>query len=87
MDNLYILLGWIAGIVLIIAFGKALRVPVRIALKLLVNGLIGGIIIVIINFLGHYINFNIPLNIFSALIAGTLGLPGFILLIILRHLL
>ncbi len=87
MDNIYILLAWFAGIILIFVFGKALKVPLKIAIKLLVNGLLGGLIIVILNFIGQYIGFGVSLNILSALIVGTLGLPGVILLIILKYLL
>lgn len=87
MDKLYILLAWLAGIILVLAFGKALKVPLKYAVKLLINGLLGGIVIIVINYFGQYINFSISLNIFSALIVGTLGLPGVILLIILKYLL
>jgi len=87
MDNIYILLAWVAGIIIVFALGKAIKVPLKIAIKLLVNGLLGGFIIVALNYLGQFVNFNISLNIYSALIAGTLGLPGVILLIILKYLL
>ncbi len=87
MDKLLILLAWVAGILLIMAFGKALKVPVKIAVKLLINGLLGGAVILLINLLGQYLNFQISLNVLSALIVGTLGLPGIILLIVLKYLL
>lgn len=87
MDKLYILLAWVAGILLVLVLGKKLRIPLKLALKLLLNGLLGGVAILLINLLGQSINLHIPLNIFSALIAGILGLPGVILLIILKYLL
>ena len=87
MDKLLILLAWVAGILLILAFGKALKVPVKIAVKLMINGLLGGAVILLINLLGQYLNFQISLNVLSALIVGTLGLPGIILLIVLKYLL
>lgn len=87
MDNLYILLAWVAGIILVMFFGKALKVPIKIALRLLFNSILGGMVIIIINYIGQIIDFQISLNIFSALIVGTLGLPGVILLIILKYLL
>ena len=87
MDKLLILLAWVAGILLIMAFGKALKVPVKLAVKLLINGLLGGAVILLINLLGQYLNFQISLNVLSALIVGTLGLPGIILLIVLKYLL
>ena len=87
MDNLYILLAWVAGIAIVLFFVKALKVPLKIALKLLFNSLLGGMAIIVINYLGNFVDFYIPLNFFSALIVGTLGLPGVILLIILKYLL
>ncbi|NLG89660.1 MAG: pro-sigmaK processing inhibitor BofA [Clostridiaceae bacterium] len=86
-SELLILLAWIAGIIIVFAFGKALKVPLKFAVKLMINGIIGGIVILLINLIGQYFDFHISLNIFSALIAGTLGLPGVILLIILKYLL
>lgn len=87
MDNMYILLAWLAGIIIVLIFGKSLKVPLKILLRLLLNSLIGAIVIIILNSLGHYIDFQISMNFFSALIVGTLGLPGVFLLIILKYLL
>jgi inhibitor of the pro-sigma K processing machinery len=87
MEKMLILLAWVAGILLVLAFGRKMKVPLRIALKLIVNGLLGGASILLINLLGQAIHFHISLNAFSALIAGMLGLPGVILLIILKYLL
>ena len=87
MDKLLILLAWVTGILVVMALGKKLKIPVQFALELLVNALLGGAVILLINLLGQYINFHISLNVFSALIAGILGLPGVIVLIILKYLL
>lgn len=87
MENIYIVMAWVAGIIIVFAFSKALKVPIKIGIKLFINGLLGGFIIVVLNLVGQYFNFTISLNIFSALIVGTLGLPGVILVIILRYLL
>ncbi|HZK26994.1 MAG TPA: pro-sigmaK processing inhibitor BofA family protein [Thermoclostridium sp.] len=87
MDKIYILLAWLAGILIVLIFGKSLKVPLKILLRLLLNSLIGGIVIIIINLLGQYIDFQISMNIFSSLIVGTLGVPGVILLVILKYLL
>ncbi len=87
MDKLFILLAWVAGILLVLTFGKTLKVPLRLVLKLIINSLLGGAVILLINLAGQYIDFYISLNIFSAMIVGILGLPGVILLIILKYLL
>jgi inhibitor of the pro-sigma K processing machinery len=87
MNNWLVVLAWIAGILIVLVFGKALALPMKIILRLIINGILGGIAILIINFIGSYFGFNISLNVVSALIAGVLGLPGMILLIILKFLL
>lgn len=44
--------------------------------------IIGVVSIYILNVLGQFINFNIPINIFSILLIGFLRLPGLIILLI-----
>lgn len=87
MDRVLIIGAWILGILIVLALGKAFVVPMKLLLKLLLNGLIGGIAILVINLIGGLVGFTIPLNIVSAFIAGILGLPGIILLVILKFLL
>jgi inhibitor of the pro-sigma K processing machinery len=82
-----IVLAWVAGILIVLALGKVLLLPMKVILRLIINGLLGGLAIFLINLLGQPIGFFIPLNIVSALVAGILGLPGIILLVILKFLL
>jgi len=56
----------------------------KILKKLLVNTILGAVLLAVINFIGIYFNFNIALNIYSALIIGILGVPGLVLLIFLK---
>ncbi len=53
-------------------------------LKVVINSVLGGFLIFIINIVGNNFNFHIGLNIFTAIFVGILGLPGAILLIILK---
>jgi len=87
VDRGLIVLAWIAGILIVLALGKVLLLPMKVILRLIINGLLGGLAIFLINLLGQPIGFFIPLNIVSALVAGILGLPGIILLVILKFLL
>jgi inhibitor of the pro-sigma K processing machinery len=57
---------------------------VKIIKKLLVNTILGAVLLAVINFIGIYFNFNIALNIYSALIIGILGVPGLVLLIFIK---
>ncbi len=87
MDRGLIILAWIIGVLIVFAFGKAMLLPLKIILRLVINGILGGIAIIIINLIGAPLGFTISLNVFSALVAGILGLPGIILLVILKFLL
>lgn len=87
MERGLVVLAWVAGVLIVLALGKALILPMKVVLKLIVNGVLGGFVILLINLLGAPFNFFIPLNIVSAMVAGVLGLPGIILLVILKFLL
>jgi inhibitor of the pro-sigma K processing machinery len=60
----------------ILLLGKLVSKPGRLIKKLLFNSVIGIAIIWIINSLGSFVAFTIPLNFFTVLVTGILGLPG-----------
>lgn len=74
----------IAALFLLIVFYIIAQVavkPIRLLWKLLINSAIGLVILLLTNYLGAYLDFNIPINILTVLIAGFLGIPGVLLLI------
>lgn len=74
------------GLLLLYSLARLLLVPLRLVIKLLYNGILGGLMIGLVNLIGVYFNFYLALNPLNALIAGFLGIPGVILLIILQFL-
>ena len=66
------------GLALLFLVIKLLKWPV----KILVNGIIGIILLYVANYIGEYLNFYITINPITALIAGFLGIPGVIFLVI-----
>ena len=78
-----IVLGLIAILFLYVVL-KILRVSMSVIIKLLWNGVIGLVLLVIFNALGSLFNLNIEVNALNAIIAGLLGVPGIILLLILN---
>lgn len=73
------------GIFLLLAlFLTLLAKPIKWALKLLLNALFGFIILFVVNFFGGFIGINITVGWISALVAGILGIPGVILLILIE---
>ena len=74
------------GLLLLYSLARLLLVPLKLVIKLLYNGILGGLMIGVVNLIGVYFNFYISLNPLNALIAGFLGIPGVILLIVLQFL-
>ncbi|MGI6668222.1 MAG: pro-sigmaK processing inhibitor BofA family protein [Acetivibrionales bacterium] len=78
-----VILAYIIGIILLLVLGRLLFVPLKVVMKLVCNALIGAVVIFLVNLAGGLFGFRIAFNIYTAFIAGTLGVPGVILLVIL----
>ena len=68
----------LVGLALLFLIIKLLKWP----LKILINGILGIILLYIANIVGSYIGFVLPVNAISALIAGFLGIPRIIFLVL-----
>lgn len=79
-----VILSFIACILIILVFGKNFYLPIKRVVKLIANSVLGTLIIFVINLVGTSFDFHIGLNIFNAVVVGILGIPGAILLIILK---
>lgn len=79
-----IALAFIACIAILFIFGKSFAWPIKMIIKLILNSILGAILIFIINLVGISFNFHIGLNIANSIIVGILGIPGAILLILLK---
>lgn len=79
-----VLIAYGFGIILIYLVGRMLTMPIRLVFKLIYNGIVGGIMLWAVNFVGAYFGFTIGINPITALIAGFLGIPGVILLILFK---
>ena len=80
-SNALVILGCIAVLWII---GKIFSVPLKALFKLIVNSVLGGLLIFIINLIGSAWEFHIGLNVVTTVLVGLLGIPGAILLIILK---
>ncbi len=86
-DLLFSLL-FLAFLLILFWAGKVLLKPIKLALKIVFNSAIGIILLWVLNFLGAKV-LGVPqmlqLNLFTVLTAGFLGIPGVIILIILKY--
>ncbi len=58
--------------------------PLRLALKVLLNTLLGFAALFLLNLASGFTGFTLGLNLFNALVIGVLGVPGLVLLVLLR---
>lgn len=72
------------GLVLLFVFIKIFYVPLKAAVKLALSAVGGGVILYVFNLAGSLVGMQIGLNLFTALVAGLLGIPGMSLLLILQ---
>ena len=69
----------IVGMVILV---KVFSWPLKVLGKLILNGGLGVLLLLLVNFAGQYVGVSIGINAITALIAGFLGVPGVIFLII-----
>ncbi|MCF6462372.1 pro-sigmaK processing inhibitor BofA family protein [Clostridium sp. Cult1] len=81
------ILAFVFGLFLLYIIGILLVIPIKMIIKLIVNGVLGGILLLIVNLIGGFIGISIAINPLTAIIAGILGIPGIILLLIIQNIL
>ena len=82
--ELNVIIAYVFGIILIYVVGRIFLMPIRLVFRLIYNALIGGAMLWVLNFIGGHFGFTIAINPITALVAGFLGLPGVILLILFK---
>lgn len=78
-----IALGMLCAFVLL-GVVRLFAAPLKTALKLLLNTLLGFAALLLVNLTSALTGFALGVNLFNALVIGILGLPGLILLVLLK---
>ena len=74
----------VACICFLFLIGRIFILPIKKILKLVFNSILGGVLIYIINLVGANFGFHIGLNIFTSMVVGILGIPGAVILIVIK---
>ena len=74
----------IASIICIIIITKILKVSLKKIIKLVINSILGGALIFTINQMHSILGIHIGLNAITSVFVGLFGIPGVILLILLK---
>ena len=81
--NQKILVG-ILAVFFLIALIRVFQAPLRLALKLLANTALGFLALWVVNLTAGVTGITLGLNLWNALVIGVLGLPGFVLLLLIQ---
>lgn len=79
-----VIITFIVCILFLLILGKIFVLPFKSIMRLIGNSIMGGLIIYIINLIGGLWGFHIGLNLITSIFVGILGIPGAILLIMLK---
>ena len=79
-----ILIAYLIGILFIFFIGKIFIIPLKHIFKLILNSIVGGVLILLINLIGENFGFHIGLNLITAIFVGLLGIPGSVLLVLIK---
>ncbi|MCL7749887.1 pro-sigmaK processing inhibitor BofA family protein [Halalkalibacter alkaliphilus] len=80
-----ILIALLAGLVVILLVVGAPMKPVRFLGNIAVKVVIGALMLFFVNTFGSFIDFYIPINGVTAAVSGLLGVPGVVLLIVIKQ--
>ena len=83
LSGILLIAALVVGAVLIL---KILTKPIRLIVKLLINAAFGFVLLFLVSFFGGPVGIYIGVNFINALVAGFLGVPGVILLVLLHFL-
>lgn len=75
---------YLACLIVLFIIGKFFYMPLKHIFKLLLNSVLGGVLIYIVNFFGASFGFHIGLNVGTAIFAGVLGVPGVVVLVLVK---
>ena len=80
-----VLLGIAGGLISLLL--KLLRKPIKWAFKLLLHALFGFIFLFLFNFFGAWVDLSLELNWVNAAVTGVLGVPGVVILLLVKYIL
>ena len=87
MDLVTMLLMVIAAVMLMSLFFRIIRLPLKWIAKAALHAAVGFVALFILNFIGSWIGVELELNVFNALITGLFGVPGVLILLIIKYIL
>lgn len=77
-----LILGFAVGLAILYALGNLLLAPKKLLWRLTTSAVLGALALAVLNFIGPLLGIRVAINPVTALVAGSLGLPGVILVVL-----
>ena len=87
METLNTILLLALAVIVVIVVVRVISAPIRLIFKLLINTVIGFAILFLVNLVGQNFGITLEMNVLHAVIVGIFGVPGVVVLILLKFLL
>lgn len=75
------------ALIILFIFFKIIGSSMKWIVKLLIHAVAGLIVLFVVNIFGGIIGITLDLNLINAIVTGILGMPGVILLLVIKYLL
>lgn len=85
MENITSFILVLAAAFMLFILFKILKKPVKLIFRLLLNTVAGFISLFAINYFGSFLGISLGVNWLNAIVIGVLGLPGVVLLLLLKY--
>ncbi|MDI6605265.1 MAG: pro-sigmaK processing inhibitor BofA family protein [Thermoanaerobacteraceae bacterium] len=79
------ILSFIMGIIVLAFLVWLFGISLKILFRFIINSIIGFAFLLIFNFFGAIIGIHLPITILTSFIVGVFGIPGILILIILKY--
>ena len=87
MGDMTLVLMGAAAVLLLIVFIRIIRLPLKWALKAALHAAVGFVALFVLNFIGSWIDLELEINLVNCLITGVFGVPGVVILLIIKYIL
>ena len=81
METVNVIMAALFLIVILFIAAQIIMKPIKLLWKLLLNSALGLAMLLGFNYLGTFLDYSLPINIITVLIAGFMGIPGILLLV------
>ena len=84
METLNTVLLLALAVIVVIVLIRIISAPIKLIFKLLINTAVGFALLFLVNLIGSNFGFTLEMNLVNALITGIFGIPGVIVLILIK---